>query len=120
VLVDIRLKPDSQLSGFAKGRDLPYFLRHLSDCAYQHMPLMCPTEALLNQYREDKAWARYETGFKHLLDERQLITHLNRTWWAAQPACLLCSEHEPDFCHRRLIAEYMATYWPEVEIIHLL
>jgi uncharacterized protein (DUF488 family) len=26
VLVDTRLKPDSQLSGFAKGRDLPYFL----------------------------------------------------------------------------------------------
>ena len=34
VLVDTRLKPDSQLSGFAKGRDLPYFLKNLITCDY--------------------------------------------------------------------------------------
>lgn len=120
VLVDTRLKPDSQLSGFAKGRDLPYFLRHLVDCNYVHQPLMSPTDALLSRYRDDKSWATYEVDFKRLLDERNLIGQLDRAWWAANPTCLLCSEPEPDHCHRRLVAEYMAVHWPETRIIHLM
>ncbi len=120
VLVDIRLKPDSQLSGFAKGRDLPYFLRHLIGCDYLHQSLMSPTDELLNRYREDKSWANYEIDFNRLLNERNLIAHLDRAWWAANPACLLCSEHEPDHCHRRLVAEYMAAHWPEAQIVHLM
>jgi uncharacterized protein (DUF488 family) len=120
VLVDTRLKPDSQLSGFAKQRDLPFFLKQLIDCDYRHEPLMSPTEDLLNQYRLDKSWPQYETRFNQLLHERNLIAHLDRDWWAVHSACLLCSEHEPDYCHRRLVAEYLAAYWPEVDIKHLL
>jgi uncharacterized protein (DUF488 family) len=119
VLVDIRLKPDSQLSGFAKGRDLPYFLNRLIGCDYVHQPLMTPTDDLLNRYRDDKSWDNYEVDFKRLLNERNVIAHLDRAWLAANPACLLCSEHEPDHCHRRLVAEYMAARWPEVQIVHL-
>ena len=120
VLVDIRLKPDSQLSGFAKGRDLPYFLTHLIHCGYIHQPLMSPTDELLNLYRQDNSLDNYEVDFNHLLDERNLISQLDRVWWTANPACLLCSEHEPDHCHRRLVAEYMAARWPEVQIHHLM
>jgi uncharacterized protein (DUF488 family) len=120
VLVDIRLRPDTQLSGFAKGRDLPYFLRHLIGSDYLHQPLMCPTDELLNRYRDDKSWANYEVDFNHLLNERNLIAHLDRAWWTGNPACLLCSEHEPEHCHRRLVAEYMAAQWPEVHIVHLM
>ena len=120
VLVDTRLKPDSQLSGFAKQRDLPYFLKQLINCDYRHEPLMSPIEDMLNQYRLDKSWPHYEASFNQLLNERNLIAHLDRDWWAANTACLLCSEHEPDYCHRRLVAEYLAAYWPEVDINHLL
>ncbi|WP_409247922.1 DUF488 family protein [Enterobacter hormaechei] len=34
-------------------------------------------------------------------------------------ACLLCSEHKPHHCHRRLVAEYLADKWPDVTIMHL-
>lgn len=120
VVVDTRLKPDSQLSGFAKGRDLPYFLKHLIGCDYRYMSEMAPTDELLSQYRDDKSWSQYEVSFKRLLEERNLITRLDRDWWATHPACLLCSEHEPDHCHRRLVAEYIANHWSEVEIAHLM
>lgn len=120
VLVDTRLKPDTQLSGFAKRRDLPYLLANLIGCDYRYQPLMCPTDELLSQYRSDHSWDNYEIGFNRLLRERDLIAHLDRAWWAANPPCLLCSEHEPDQCHRRLVAAYMAAHWPEVEIKHLM
>src|SRR5688572_13301817 len=120
VLVDTRLHPDSQLSGFAKGRDLPYFLRHLIQCDYRHMPLMMPEDALLKQYRQDSDWGKYEIGFNALLQNRDLINHLERDWWQNHRACLLCSEHEPDFCHRRLVADYIAAHWSDTSIHHLM
>jgi uncharacterized protein (DUF488 family) len=121
VLVDTRLKPDSQLSGFAKGRDLPYFLENLIHCDYVSMPSMSPTDELLSGYRDNKkSWADYEVAFNKLLNERNLIAQLDRAWWQSNPACLLCSEHEPKHCHRRLVAEYMAAHWGDVEIVHLM
>jgi uncharacterized protein (DUF488 family) len=119
-LVDIRLHPDSQLSGFAKARDLPYFLRHLCGADYLSMPAMTPDEALLKTYRADKDWTGYEARFNQLLESRALIGQLDRAWWAGGRACLLCSEHKPDQCHRRLVAEYLRAHWPEVEIVHLM
>lgn len=120
VLIDTRLKPDSQLSGFAKGRDLPYFLRHLIGCDYIHNGLMSPTEVILSAYRDNKDWDAYEILFRELLAERELIKHLDKTWFTEHRACLLCSEHEPDQCHRRLVAEYIQSYWGETEIWHLM
>jgi len=35
-------------------------------------------------------------------------------------AVLLCSEDKPHHCHRRLVAEYLAQHWANVEIVHLL
>ncbi|HED04680.1 MAG TPA: DUF488 family protein [Candidatus Fraserbacteria bacterium] len=32
--------------------------------------------------------------------------------------CLLCSEPQADHCHRRLVAEYLAHFRPELQIIH--
>jgi propionyl-CoA carboxylase beta chain len=33
--------------------------------------------------------------------------------------CLLCSEHDPEFCHRRLAAEHIKTFRPDMAIVHL-
>jgi len=120
ILVDTRLKPSSQLSGFARGVDLPYFLENLIQCDYQHALLMSPTDELLSRYREEKDWEQYERAFVSLLYERDVINTIQKDWWAAHKICLLCSEHEPEHCHRRLVAEYIASYWSDVEIHHLI
>lgn len=39
-LLDVRLNNTSQLAGFAKARDLPYFARKLVGAAYEHQPLL--------------------------------------------------------------------------------
>ncbi len=119
-LVDIRLKPSGQLSGFAKKEDLPYFLDRLAaGCTYQHVPELAPSEEILDAYRENKDWAAYTIKFQALMDERGIPSMLDRSSFEVRPSCLLCSEDTPERCHRRLVAERLARHWPGVEIVHL-
>jgi uncharacterized protein (DUF488 family) len=119
-LVDIRLNPNGQLSGFAKKTDLPYFLSRLVEsCQYVHLPELAPTKEILKDYRSNSDWEQYETRFETLMDERRFSENMNRTDFEDEVSCLLCSESTPENCHRRLIAERMARNWRDVEIIHL-
>jgi len=34
-------------------------------------------------------------------------------------AVLLCSEHSPERCHRRLVVEYLDEHWGGVTAVHL-
>ncbi len=120
-VVDIRVNPHGQLAGFAKQADLPYLLRALeAGCAYQHLPELAPTKAILKDYRDgDGDWARYTVRFEQLMDERGIPHTLDRADFEAGPVCLLCSEAAPEQCHRRLVAERLAAAWRDVEIVHL-
>ncbi len=119
-LVDIRLRPSGQLAGFAKQEDLPYFLHELSSgCQYTHLPLLAPTKEILEDYRKDGDWLRYVERFESLMDERHIPFSLGRELFDSKRCCLLCSEALPEKCHRRLVAERLASFWQDVEIVHL-
>jgi uncharacterized protein (DUF488 family) len=118
-LVDVRIHNVSQLAGFAKRDDLRYFLRNLGDIEYVHEPRLAPTPELLKQYREKQiAWPEYEREFLALMIDRRIESLLSPDLFAA-PTVLLCSEHTPDHCHRRLVAEYLQDHWGNVTIRHL-
>ncbi len=71
-LLDVRLNNSSQLAGFTKRDDLPFFLRELCGADYVHEPLLAPTDELLHAYRKRKGdWPTYERGFLALLAERR-------------------------------------------------
>ena len=119
-LVDIRLNPSGQLSGFAKQEDLPYFLSRLANgCQYIHLPELAPTKEILEDYRSGLSWPQYEQRFLALMDERRIPQTLNQSDFQHQVSCLLCSEAKPEKCHRRLVAERMAAHWHGVEIVHI-
>jgi uncharacterized protein (DUF488 family) len=118
-VVDVRLRPNGGLSLFARGTDLPYFLRELCGAEYVHVPLLAPTKDILSDYRKKKIdWPEYERCYCALLDERNIAGTLDRKLFDT-PAALLCSEAKPDQCHRRLAAEYLRAHWPDVHVTHL-
>jgi uncharacterized protein (DUF488 family) len=118
-LVDVRLNNVSQLSGFAKRQDLPYFLKELCGADYLHEPLLAPTQTMLDDYKKRKGgWAQYEARFLALLAEREIERALDRSQFEI-PSALLCSELAPDQCHRRLVLEYFREKWGEIKITHL-
>jgi uncharacterized protein (DUF488 family) len=118
-LLDVRLNNSSQLAGFAKARDLPYFLRELVGAEYEHEPLLAPTQELLTAYKKRGAsWADYERDFLALMAERRIETVLRQKDFEPGTA-LLCSEATAEQCHRRLVCEYLAEYWPDLRTVHL-
>ncbi len=118
-IVDIRLNNVSQLAGFAKKDDLAYFLKEICGIDYVHLPELAPTQELLDEYKKAKGdWKTYEDGFLTLLRQRGVDNKISKEIIA--DSCLLCSEDKPQFCHRRLVAEYLKQCWGDVEIVHLI
>lgn len=115
-VIDVRLNNVSQLSGFAKRDDLRYFLQTVSGIDYSHQPDLAPTKELLDRYRDDGDWSTYERMFKTLIAERRIEALCKIDF---DGACLLCSEDTPERCHRRLVAEYLAEAWGDLDILHL-
>jgi len=118
-LVDIRIHPGGQLAGFAKDRDLAYFLRELANIEYQYLPELAPEAEMMKAFRKDKDWESYEKDYRDLLQTRGLPEKLNKKVFEEGICCLLCSENEADHCHRRLAAEVMKEAWNDVEIVHI-
>jgi uncharacterized protein (DUF488 family) len=117
-LVDVRLNNVSQLAGFAKKDDLRYFLEAICGIDYLHLPLLAPTQQMLDSYKKKRGdWQLYEKQFLELMRERQIEREVSRE--VLRNACLLCSEDTPERCHRRLVAEYLRDKWSDVEIVHL-
>jgi uncharacterized protein (DUF488 family) len=118
-LLDVRLNNSSQLAGFAKAKDLPYFLRELVGATYEHEPLLAPTQELLDEYKKRKGdWGSYERRFLDLMTERQIERALSPAEFEL-PTALLCSEATAEHCHRRLVCEYLAERWSDVRPVHL-
>ncbi|MBD0286289.1 MAG: DUF488 domain-containing protein [Flavisolibacter sp.] len=118
-IVDTRINNVSQLAGFAKGSDLQFFAREIGNMGYEHNIDFAPTKELLARYRNKKlSWEEYEVEYLNLLDMRKVAqkTDIEKL----HEHCLLCSEHTPEKCHRRLLAEYLKQVKNDVEIIHLI
>lgn len=117
-LVDVRLNNVSQLAGFAKRDDLTFFLKELCQIEYIHMPDLAPTKDILNLYKKgDMEWQEYEDKFTNLMIKRN-IERVDQS--IIKDSCLLCSEHKPHHCHRRLVIEYLNKEWgADFKVKHL-
>ncbi len=117
-LIDVRLNNISQLAGFTKKADLRYFTMTLCNMDYMHLPILAPTQDILDAYKKQKGdWGIYERKFVDLMWERHIEEKVSRDM--LDGGCLLCSEEKPQHCHRRLVAEYLKEKWGDVVIEHI-
>ena len=117
-IVDTRINNTSQLAGYAKAADLAFFAKSIGNMDYTHKIDFAPTKDLLADYRKKKiTWDNYKIEYLNLLDSRKIADKLHVE--ELHQHCLLCSEHTPDKCHRRLLAEYFQHRFGQIEIIHL-
>jgi len=117
-LIDVRLNNVSQLAAFAKKDDLEFFLKRILSCEYIHRPDLAPTEIIFKNFKKKIInWEVYTNEYIKLLNSRNIVSCLKKD--EIMNSVFLCSEHQPKFCHRRLLVEYLQKQWNDFEIIHL-
>lgn len=118
-IIDVRLNNVSQLAGFAKRDDLQYFLKTLCQVDYIHLKELAPTKSILDAYKKKQiSWEKYEDQFLNLMAQRNIERTLEKS--LLDQSCLLCSEHQPHYCHRRVLVEYLNQQWDQsIEVVHL-
>lgn len=117
-LIDVRLNNISQLAGFAKKNDLEYFTSQILNIPYLHDLNLAPTHEMLNDFKNKNInWTQYEHKYLELLKSRGISKLYKPEDF--EDVCFLCTEAEPHFCHRRVLAEYLRSEWKEIDIIHL-
>ena len=119
-LVDVRISNNSQLAGFAKGKDLEFFVNEICHIPYKHITDFAPSKELLDQWhKQEVSWDEYQNIYTGMLKERNILRKYGVKCFDG--SCFLCSEDTPEQCHRRLLAEYMENNSKEqVKIIHLI
>ncbi|HHL0120354.1 TPA: DUF488 family protein [Klebsiella variicola subsp. variicola] len=120
-IIDTRLNNNSQLSGFAKAKDLEFFLRKICDIDYEYRAELAPTKKILDDYKNKKiTWEQYAEEYLNLMEQRIISSKLSSL--DVDNGCLLCSEDKPHHCHRRLLAEYLKQQWSnqKTDINHIL
>ena len=119
-LVDVRISNGSQLAGFAKGKDLEFFVNEICHIPYVHITDFAPTKELLDQWhKQEVTWEEYVEIYTEMLKDRNILK--NHGIKQFDGSCFLCSEDTPEQCHRRLLAEYMKKHSKEdVKIVHLI
>lgn len=109
-VVDVRLNNTGQLAGFSKHDDLIFFLREIGGIDYVHLPELAPTADILDAYKKHKgSWEVYEQEFLSLMEKRRIDQTVARD--IIDGGCLLCSEHKPHHCHRRLVVDFLQKKW---------
>lgn len=118
-LVDVRIGNSSQLAGFAKGKDLEFFVNEICHIPYKHITDFAPSKDLLDKWhKQEVTWDEYQDVYTNMLKERDVIRKYGVKCFDG--SCFLCSEDTPEQCHRRLLVEYMKRNTKEnVAIIHL-
>lgn len=85
---------------------------------YEYHPEFAPTSEILAGYKDGRiTWPDYERMYRELLATRHPTEELVPA--DLDHICLLCTEKSAVKCHRRLAAEYIATQFPNIEIVHL-
>jgi len=119
-LVDVRLNNVSQLAGFTKANDLKYFLEKIANIKYIHNVNYAPTKDILDNYKKNKlSWCEYEQLYMNLIKKRNVERIFTKETQSYSNVCFLCSEPTAQYCHRRLLAEYLKNNIKNISIRNL-
>ncbi len=111
---DVRLWRISAYVPFYSGENLATALGD----RYEYHPEFAPTTEILTEYKNGTiSWVDYEKLYRELLVARRPTDGLAPV--DIDRICLLCTEKSALQCHRRLAVEYIASQFPDIDIVHL-
>lgn len=116
-VVDVRELPLSRRRGFSKASLAEAFLR--AGIVYEHQRPLGNPKPFRELYKSGNVDAGRDAYHAHLHDRSaEALAQLADTV-AHTPTCLLCLEHEPERCHRSVIASALKERDPELQVVNL-
>jgi len=79
-VIDIRLNNVSQLAGFTKEQDLPYFLQEIAGIKYAHKPELAPTKDIITPQFADKSCFLCSEPKAEKCHRRLVAEYLRELW----------------------------------------
>jgi len=118
ILADVRLNTKGQLSGFAKARDIEYFLGFFG-IKYEYWSDFAPTKEMRKNYHAERNFENYAHNYKELIESRNSVEILDSQKLHSERICLMCSEPTCEKCHRLVAAMQIITKYPELDVEHI-
>ncbi len=113
-LIDVRYWRVSKWVPWASGENLEKML----GMRYKYIPELTPRPDMLLDFKGGNVdWASAEQIFIDLMTSRMVEKLFTPD--TLDRVCFMCTERTAHQCHRRLIAEYMASHFDDVVITHL-
>jgi len=120
IVVDVRDKPYSRNKNFSQ-KNLVECLKQ-AGIDYLHLQALGSSQYLRNKVRKDSDYNFFFSEYeKHLQNQHELLKLLHETL-QKKAICLLCYEKDARLCHRRLIAERLASFVlkdDNCQVVHL-
>lgn len=85
----------------------------------EHWRLLAPPEVLLGEYyKRGLPWSLFVERYGDFLDEPHTHSAVKSLVGIAltEEVTIMCIEESPEFCHRRLLAQYAQLITPELEL----
>ncbi|MCI0330676.1 MAG: DUF488 domain-containing protein [candidate division Zixibacteria bacterium] len=118
-IIDTRQNPNFIGSGEYRASKLRPIVEEKLGIEYQQIKEFAPTSKIRRNFRQTSDWTGYVQEYTLLLRSRPIPEIFDQITADCNRICLLCAEATPEECHRRLVAEYLKSVRPDLEIIHL-
>lgn len=110
LVLDIRLKNESQLCGFSKKSDLEYFISNIVHARYIHDLNLAPTKELLDNYRKNwTMWEQYEEGYLALMEQRHILSYFKEKYGDYDSICLIGTDTKKRKSHSQILCQLLWT-----------
>ena len=107
VVVDTRWSAWSQIDAFCREPLRRGLVRR--GIAYRHRPELGTSPDLRNRLDAGGDWAAFVAAYDAALTTHSELLRSVAAYAKAHRVCLLCAEHEPEHCHRSLLAQRLAS-----------
>ena len=90
LVLDIRLKNESQLCGFTKKGDLAYFVPQICHAVYIHDRFFAPAPELLDRYLQHRIqWEQYAEEYRSAMTARDAALYYRTHYRDYSRVCLI-------------------------------
>lgn len=108
LLLDVRLKNQSQLCGFTKKTDLAYLVPRLCSAQYIHDVRLAPSAELLDKYiKHSISWEEYSQSYKGELNKQNILADFAGRYGAYKRICLLGTAVKSRRSHTEVLSEML-------------